>query len=201
MSSLANVNKSLSAQAAELLAQLVARQQSSNRWIQPVAIVGPGDGGTEPCLAAYRVAYCLAGAGVTLVCGGRGGVMEAASRAAHDAGGLVIGLLPEDDLSGANPYLGIAIPTGMGEMRNALIARASVCLIAIGGGMGTLSEIALGLKWGKPVFSLYEEVSLPRLRRSEHVEQLLEEVLTWLVNTDSCPAAIEDIRPCNPEVC
>jgi uncharacterized protein (TIGR00725 family) len=184
MSSLANVNSSQPARATELLAQLSARQRSSRRWKQPVAIVGPSDGGAEPCSAAYRVAYSLAGAGITLVCGGRGGVMEAASRAAHDAQGLVIGFLPEDDLSGANPYLGIAIPTGMGEMRNALIARASVCLIAIGGGMGTLSEVALGLKWGKPVFSLLEEVALPQLRRSENADQLLEEVLDWLVNTD-----------------
>jgi uncharacterized protein (TIGR00725 family) len=184
MSSLANVNNSLSARTTELLAQLTARQRSSRKWIQPVAIVGPGDGGAKPCLAAYRVAYSLAGAGIALVCGGRGGVMEATSRAAHDAGGLVIGFLPEDDLSGANSYLGIAIPTGMGEMRNALIARASVCLIAIGGGMGTLSEVALGLKWGKPVFSLYEEVALTQLRRCANVDQLLEEVLTWLVRTE-----------------
>jgi uncharacterized protein (TIGR00725 family) len=184
MSSLANVNSSLSARATELLAQLADRQLGSRKWIQPVAIVGPGDGGVEPCLAAYRVAYCLAGAGITLVCGGRGGVMEAASRAAHDAGGMMIGLLPEDDASAANPYLSIAIPTGMGEMRNALIARASICLIAIGGGMGTLSEVALGLKWGKPVFSLYEEVALAPLRRSANADHLLEEVLTWLVQTD-----------------
>jgi uncharacterized protein (TIGR00725 family) len=184
MSLLENVNSPLSARASELVAQLSARQLSSKKWIQPVAIVGPGDGGQKECLAAYRVAYCLARAGITLVCGGRGGVMEAASRAAHDADGLVIGFLPEDDLSGANPYLGIAIPTGMGEMRNALIARASVCLIAIGGGMGTLSEVALGLKWGKPVFSLYEEVTLPRMLRSEDVDQLTEEVLTWLIHTD-----------------
>ena len=119
------------------------------------------------------------------MCGGRDGVMAAASRAVQDANGLMMGFLPENDLSGANPYLSIAIPTGMGEMRNALIARASICLIAIGGGMGTLSEVALGLKWDKPVFSLYEDVALPQLRRSEHVDQLLEEVLTWLVHTSN----------------
>jgi uncharacterized protein (TIGR00725 family) len=184
MSSLVNANSSLSALATDLLAQLADRQASPRKWIQPVAIVGPGDGGALPCQAAYHVAFCLAGAGISLVCGGRGGVMEAASRAAHDAGGLMIGFLPEADLSGANPYLSVAIPTGMGEMRNALIARASICLIAIGGGMGTLSEVALGLKWSKPVFSLYEEVPLPQLRRSENIDQLLEEVLKWLVHAD-----------------
>ncbi len=184
MSSLVNVSSSLSVRATELMALLTERQLGASKWIQPVAIVGPGEALPEQCLAAYRIAYCLAGAGITLVCGGRGGVMEAASHAAHDTRGLVIGLLPEDDLSGANPYLGIAIPTGMGEMRNALIARASVCLIAIGGGMGTLSEVALGLKWNKPVFSLFEDVPLPQLRRSENIEQLLEEVLTWLVHTN-----------------
>lgn len=184
MSSLANVSNSLPPLAIELLTQLAERQRGSRKWKQPVAIVGPGDGGAQPCAAAYQIAHCLAGAGITLLCGGRGGVMEAASRAAQDAGGLMIGFLPEDDLSGANPYLGVTIPTGIGEMRNALIARASICLIAFGGGMGTLSEVALGLKWGIPVFSLHEEVHLPQLRRSENIEQLLEEVLTWLIETD-----------------
>jgi uncharacterized protein (TIGR00725 family) len=185
MSSLANVSSSLSARAIELVARLSERQISSKKWLQPVAIIGPGDAGPQEYLAAYRMAYCLARSGITLVCGGRGGVMEAASRAAQDTDGVVIGFLPEDDLSGANPYLSIAIPTGMGEMRNALIARASVCLVAIGGGMGTLSEVALGLKWNKPVFCLHEEVVLPKIRRSEHIDQLIDEVLSWLVHTDS----------------
>lgn len=185
MSSLANVNSSLSARATELHSQLTERQLGSQKWVQPVGIVGPGDAEPKQCLAAYRIAYTLASAGVALICGGRGGVMKAASRAAHDAGGIVIGVLPEDDLSGANPYLSVALPTGMGEMRNALIARASVCLVAIGGGMGTLSEVALGLKWDKPVFSLHGDVALPELRISLQEDQLIEEVLTWLVQSSN----------------
>jgi len=75
----------------------------------------------------------------------------------------------------------VAIPTGMGEMRNALIARSSICLVAIGGGMGTISEMALGLKWGKSVFALYEDVQLPGARIAGNVDQLVEWVLVWLV--------------------
>jgi uncharacterized protein (TIGR00725 family) len=184
MSSLENVSKALSARNAALLAQLRARQSTVHRWVQPVAIVGPSDGDREVCDDAYYVAFHLADAGLTLISGGRGGVMEAAARGAHDAAGVMVGVLPEDDLRGANPYLRIAIPTGMGEMRNALIARSCICMVAIGGGMGTLSEVALGLKWGKPVFSLHEEVVLQGLRRSNDAEQLLDAVLSWLVSTE-----------------
>lgn len=173
----------LSAYTVALLGQLAKKQASSHRCMQPVGIVGPGDGGEAVCTAAYQVAMALAQAGMAIVCGGRGGVMEAASRGASEAGGVVIGILPEDDARAANRYLSVAIPTGMGEMRNALIARSSICLVAIGGGMGTVSEVALGLKWGKPVFALYEEVVLPGLRFAQSPEQLIEGVAQWILMT------------------
>ena len=80
--------------------------------------------------------------------------MEGSARGAKVAGGLTIGLLPGTKKEEANRYIDIAIPTGMGDMRNALIVRASTGLIAIGGSMGTLSEIALALKAGKPVVGI-----------------------------------------------
>jgi uncharacterized protein (TIGR00725 family) len=83
---------------------------------------------------------------VILVCGGLGGVMEGACRGARAEGGTTIGILPGDDRAAANPDLTVAIPTAMGEMRNALVVRAADVVIAIGGGYGTLSEIALALK-------------------------------------------------------
>ena len=89
--------------------------------------------------------------GGVLVCGGLGGVMEASCRGARSQGGLTIGILPGDDRDEANAYVDVAIPTGMGEMRNALIVRASDAVIAVSGEFGTLSEIALALKLGKRV--------------------------------------------------
>ena len=89
-----------------------------------------------------------------LVCGGRGGVMEAACRGAKASGGTTVGILPGGDRADANPYVDIAFATGMGELRNGLIVRTVDALIAIGGEFGTLSEVALALKAGKPVVGL-----------------------------------------------
>jgi uncharacterized protein (TIGR00725 family) len=164
------------------LTDLTLHQRGPRRIAQPIAIIGPGDGGSRECAAAFGVAYALASAGMVLVCGGRGGVMEAASQGAREAGGCMIGLLPENDTLQANPYLSVALPTGMGEMRNALIARASLGLIALGGGLGTISEMALGLKLGKPVFALYEDVTLDGLRSFSDASALMDALVQWLVN-------------------
>jgi uncharacterized protein (TIGR00725 family) len=86
-----------------------------------------------------------------VVCGGLGGVMEAACRGAKEAGGQTVGILPGSDRAAANEFVDVAIPTGLGEARNALVVRAADALIAVGGGYGTLSEIALALKAGKRV--------------------------------------------------
>ena len=80
--------------------------------------------------------------------------MEAACRGAREAGGTTVGLLPGTERSGANPYVSVALPTGLGEGRNALVVRAADAVVAIGGGYGTLSEIALALRVGKPVIGL-----------------------------------------------
>lgn len=80
--------------------------------------------------------------------------MEAACRGAKEAGGTTIGILPGTDRGAANPFVDVAVPTGLGEARNALVVRAADALVAVGGGYGTLSEIALALKAGKPVVGL-----------------------------------------------
>ncbi len=116
-----------------------------------MAVIGPGD---EPTVAAAEVGRLLAEQGVTLVCGGRGGAMEAACRGAKEADGLTVGILPGSDRSDANPFVDIVLPTGLGEARNALVVGAADVVIAIGGGYGTLSEIALALKAGKRVIGL-----------------------------------------------
>jgi uncharacterized protein (TIGR00725 family) len=119
-----------------------------------IAVVGPGDSDAELDRLAVEVGRRLAEAGATIVCGGLGGVMAAACRGAAEVGGLCIGLLPGEDASQANPWVSVSIPTGLGEMRNALIVRSADVVVAIGGGYGTLSEIALALRLGKPVVGL-----------------------------------------------
>ncbi len=163
------------------LQQLAERQRGPQRHRRPVGIIGPGDGGERECSAARQVARALAGAGMAIVCGGRGGVMAAASQGAAEAGGLAIGILPEEDERNANPWLGVALPTGMGEMRNALIARSALCLVAIGGNMGTLSEMALGLKWNTPVFVMHGDVALPGAVPVADVAEMLARVAACLL--------------------
>jgi uncharacterized protein (TIGR00725 family) len=104
--------------------------------------------------AAESVGRELAQRGVVVVCGGLGGAMEAACRGAKEAGGTTVGLLPGADRGHANPYVDVAVATGLGEARNALIARTADALVAVGGGYGTLSEIALALRAGKRVVGL-----------------------------------------------
>jgi uncharacterized protein (TIGR00725 family) len=104
--------------------------------------------------AAERVGALVAQRGAVLVCGGLGGVMEAACRGARQEGGTAVGILPGLDRSAANPHVDVALATGLGEARNALVVRAGDALIAVGGGYGTLSEIALALKAGKRVVGL-----------------------------------------------
>jgi uncharacterized protein (TIGR00725 family) len=103
---------------------------------------------------AEEVGRLLARRGAVVVCGGLGGVMEAACRGASREGGTTVGVLPGLDRGAANPFVSVAVATGLGEARNALVVRAADALIAVGGAYGTLSEIALALKAGKPVIGL-----------------------------------------------
>ena len=114
-------------------------------------MIGSGD---EPTVAAAEVGRLLAERGAVLVCGGRGGAMEAACRGAKEAGGLTVGILPGSYRSEANPFVDVVVPTGLGEARNALVVGAADVVIAVGGGYGTLSEVALALKAGKRVIGL-----------------------------------------------
>ena len=103
---------------------------------------------------AEAVGRELARQGVVLVCGGRGGVMEAACRGAKAAGGITVGILPGPHRSEANPYVDIPIVTGLGEARNAIVVKSAQAVIAIDGEFGTLSEIALALRNRIPVIGL-----------------------------------------------
>jgi uncharacterized protein (TIGR00725 family) len=119
-----------------------------------VGVVGAGVATADEERAAETVGRLLAETGCVVVCGGLGGVMGAACRGAKQAGGQTIGILPGADRREANPWLDVTIPTGMGEGRNLLVVRASEVIVAVGGEFGTLSEIALALKLGRPVVGL-----------------------------------------------
>ena len=119
-----------------------------------IGVIGAGTCSPEAASLAYDVGRLIAQNSAILVCGGLGGVMEHASRGARDAGGLTVGILPGNTPNVANPWVDIPIATGLGEARNAIIARCAAGVIAVGGGYGTLSEIALALKWGKNVVGL-----------------------------------------------
>ena len=110
----------------------------------------------EPVLVeqAERLGRRLAEGGAVVICGGGPGVMEAVCRGAQAAGGTTVGLLPGLDRAEGNPYLTVSLPTGLGQGRNLLLVRSSAALVAVGGGFGTLSEIALALRTGTPVVGL-----------------------------------------------
>jgi uncharacterized protein (TIGR00725 family) len=119
-----------------------------------VAVVGPGEATAEEARAAEAIGRGLADGGAIVVCGGLGGVMASACHGACAAAGVTVGLLPGTDRADANEWVQIALPTGLGELRNGLIIRAADAVIAVGGAYGTLSEIALALRAGVPVIGL-----------------------------------------------
>lgn len=147
-----------------------------------VAVIGPADAESEMETVAREVGERLARAGVVVVTGGLGGVAEAACRGAKGAGGTTVGILPGESRADANPFVDVAIPTGIGEARNALVVRAADGAIAVGGGYGTLSEIALALRMRKPVVGVgtwdlskgREPPHFPRAATAEEAVRLIE---------------------------
>ena len=120
-----------------------------------VAVCGPGIARPHESAWAEEIGRLLAEARAVVVCGGISGVMDDVARGAAAAGGTVVGILPGPDRAGASRHLSVSVPTGMGETRNALVARAADVVIAVAGEWGTLSEIALALKMGRPVVGLH----------------------------------------------
>ncbi len=119
-----------------------------------ISVIGDSSCSPEEAKLAESVGELLAQQGATIVCGGLGGVMEAACRGAKSKGGSTIGILPGQDSSMANPWVDIPVVTGIGEARNVAVVKSAQAVIAIGGSYGTLSEIAHALKSGIPVIGL-----------------------------------------------
>lgn len=135
-------------------------QKRPERIRPPVAVIGPREATEAERERAYRLGRELASAGLSVLCGGRQGVMEAVCEGVAEMNGVSIGLLPENDWKCGNPYVGVPIATNIGIARNALIACAAHVMIAVGAGLGTISEMALGLQFGKRVFSLSEKPAI-----------------------------------------
>lgn len=136
-------------------------QQQGGRCRVPVGILGGRKASEEQLADALELGRLIAQMGLVLICGGRQGVMEAACKGAAEAGGICVGLLPDETPGTANPYVTIPLATGIGVARNAILTRAALCLVAVGGGYGTLSEIAFGLQFGKKVLGLSGAPNIP----------------------------------------
>lgn len=140
---------------------------------QRVSVIGSGEYSFEIANQAMRLGQLLARQGYIIVCGGLGGVMQAACKGAFSEGGKTIGILPGTDISRANPYVSIPIATGFGHMRNYLVILNGDVIVAISGGYGTLSEIAMAKKIQKTVIVIGHWNTLPGVIAVQTPEEVL----------------------------
>jgi uncharacterized protein (TIGR00725 family) len=146
-----------------------------------VGVIGAGQCPDKIYKVARNVGLEIGKKGWILVCGGLGGVMEAAARGCIEAGGTTVGILPGLEKESANPYIKIPIPTGLGEGRNLLVVRASDVLVSIAGEYGTLSEIAMALKINKPVIGLDTWENIRGLQYVANPREAIEMVAGYLM--------------------
>jgi hypothetical protein len=142
-----------------------------------IGVIGAGECSKEVGKLAEEVGERIAEAEAVLVCGGLGGVMQAASKGAKNKGGTTVGILPGVDKHDANPYIDFPIVTGLGEGRNVLVVRNSDVLIALPGQFGTLSEISFALKFGKPVIGLSTWEVSDQIIRARDAKDAVEKAL------------------------
>lgn len=142
-----------------------------------VGVIGSGKCYDDVCDVAFRVGQLLAERGVIIINGGLGGVMEAVSRGAKSRNGFVVGIIPSKNKENANEYCNVVIATNMGHARNMIIVHSSDVIIAIGGGFGTISEIAIALKEGKKVVAYKPPVLLEGIILAESAEDAVKKAL------------------------
>ena len=145
-----------------------------------ISVIGGSQASAQEIRDAEEVGREIARHKAVLVCGGMGGVMEAAARGAQEAGGLTVGILPGGDRREANPYIQVAVATHIRHARNSIIAHTADALVAVDGEYGTLSEIALGLKLGKPVIGLKTAWSIPGMVEVNSPGEAIEKVAALL---------------------
>ncbi len=140
-----------------------------------IAVIGAAEADQHVQDLAFRVGSLIADEGCILLTGGRGGVMEAASRGAHEAGGLVVGILPGSE---GNLYLDVAVKTQMGQARNVVLVESADAVIAVAGSYGTLSEIGVALRIGKPVFGI-DTWDIPGLTPCHTPEEAVQNAVSF----------------------
>jgi uncharacterized protein (TIGR00725 family) len=141
-----------------------------------IAIIGAGACNESIRGIAREMGRKVAESGAILVCGGLGGVMEAAAMGAKESGGLTVGILPGFTMDDSNPYIDVPIVTGLSHARNVIVVRSSDIIVAIAGGYGTLSEIALALKMGKPVIGINTWESVEGVIQVKNPEEAMEKI-------------------------
>lgn len=146
-----------------------------------IGVIGGGDADTQTQIIAQDVGRYLASRGITVICGGLKGVMEACARGVKMSNGTVIGILPNDNKNDANEYIDHYIVTNMGHARNSIIVLSSDALIAIGGEYGTLSEIALALKMEKRVIGIHSNWFIEGMDKANTAHEAVNMVLEFLV--------------------
>jgi uncharacterized protein (TIGR00725 family) len=149
----------------------------SPRCFQKISVIGSGTCSPELFERSRQLGSLVARKGWILVCGGLGGIMEGAALGACEAGGLTIGILPGADPRSANPHIRIPVATGLGPMRNYLVVLNGDAVVALDGGPGTLSEIGLALKIGRPVVAVGTWSTIPGVSRADdpmHAVELLQ---------------------------
>ncbi len=151
----------------------------------PVGVIGPRDADARCFETAEALGRALGKLGVPVLCGGKQGVMEAVARGTRQAGGLSIGFIPEEDWRAANTGIMLPLATGIGRARNVMIAHASCALVAVGGQYGTISEVAFGLHFGKPVFGLNGAPDIEGVQHKDSVSEVVEALMPILLRLDS----------------
>lgn len=154
-----------------------------------IGVVGTGVASALLDELAAEVGREIARNNAVLVCGGLGGVMTAAARGAKEVGGYTIGILPGPTISDANPYIDFPVASNMGQARNAIIVQTAEVLISIGGGYGTLSEIALALKMSKGVVALRPQFNIAGIEPAETPRQAVQRALVLIRKTGGPPPA------------
>ncbi len=157
-------------------------QSTAGRIRPPVGVIGPRSATEKEYGAACALGRELADAGLSVICGGRQGVMEAVCKGVAERGGVSIGLLPEGDWKTGNPHVGVPVATGIGIARNALIACSAHVLVAVGAGLGTMSEMALGLQFGKRVFCLFGGEVVPGVEAFDSWEEMADTFYSAVLN-------------------
>ncbi|MBT0958435.1 TIGR00725 family protein [Alphaproteobacteria bacterium KMM 3653] len=146
-----------------------------------VGIIGPRNATPEQIEAAEALGAAFGALGLTVICGGRSGVMEAACKGTHRAGGLPIGILPGTDPQEANAYVAVPLTTGLNEARNIIIVRAARVLVAVGNSPGTLTEVAYGLHFNKPVIGVADAAQLEGVQHTPDAAAAAEAALSRLL--------------------